>query len=70
MDILSGDIFNYKGVDYVAITTNVKMKNPITGEWQAAIYYYAAANIQAGYFVRERVDFEEKFKKGQASRGG
>lgn len=52
----------YKGNKYVVSDAKAKMKDSITREWVDAIVYFPIGSSATTY-VREKSDFEAKFKK-------
>lgn len=54
-------LFKFKGNEY-AVTGEVKMKHPVTGEWIES-YQYVNRSDPFTVYVREKNDFEAKFEK-------
>lgn len=52
----------YKGNKYVIANDKAKMKDPSSREWVDAVLYFPVGSSGTTY-VREKSDFEAKFKK-------
>lgn len=59
-----GEIYKFKkkGTLYKIVDV-AKMKNPATRNWDDCVIYEPTINPDGALYVRERVEFEERFEK-------